>query len=154
MTDDVKPVREAVEKFWSAWCARDLAALTAAWDEADPDCSYLAAELENRLVGAVEVYSFMHETITAFDVICMRPKLIYPRRLNANLGSVFAVVDWALQKSEASEFIGGTVRISAVMRRGDELWRLCHYAECPVAPLVELRQFYQSIAADGHRAML
>jgi len=153
MTDGAKPVQQAAERFWSAWCARDLAALTAAWDGDDEDCSYLSAALEHRLVGAVDVCSLMHETVAEFDVIRMQPKLVCPRRLNANLGSVFAVVDWALQKLEVSECIGGTVRVSAVVRRSNKIWRLCHYAECPVAPLVELRQFYQSVAADGHRTV-
>ena len=90
-------------------------------------------------------------TITQFETIRMRPQTVHSRHLNDDLGAVFAVIDWALRKNESTPLMGGSIRISAVLRRANERWRLCHYAEAPVAPLVELRRFYQKIAADGHQ---
>jgi hypothetical protein len=36
-----------------------------------------------------------------------------------------------------------------MMRAQAGCWRVFHYAEAPLAPLLELQAFYEAIAADG-----
>ena len=153
MLDDTEPIRQTATSFWSAWCQRDAEALLRLWDTADPACSYLPAESEHRLVGAAAIGNFFDATLQNFEVIRMRPKRPHPRRLSPDLGSVFSELDWAMARDLESPVFGGTIRVLAVLRNGARGWRLCHYAEAPLAPLVELRSFYQKVAADGHGAL-
>ena len=146
-------LRATVEAFCSAWSARDQAALTRLWDDDDPACSYLPARSEQRLIGAAAVQAFIARTLSTFAVIRMRPRSLHVRRLGEALGAAFAEVDWALKGAAAGPPLGGTIRVSAVLRRHGGRWRLAHYAEAPLAPLVELRRFYQKVAADGHEAL-
>ena len=150
---DTTELAAVVEAFYSAWSARDQQRLLAMWATDDPACSYLPAKAERRLIGADAVTGFIAERTTTFQTIRMRPHNIHLRRLTDDLGSLFAEVDWALKKTSTSKAIGGTLRVSGVLRRSAGSWRFCHYAEAPLAPLVELRGFYQTIGADGHEAL-
>jgi len=154
MANETTPIRAAAEAFWVAWSGRDVAGLTELWDTDDPASSYLPAESEQRLIGAAAVNQHVIATIERFETIRMRPKVVYPRRLKQDLGSIFAVVDWALRETAGAPPMGGTIRVSAVLRLRGGAWRMSHYAEAPLAPLVELRKFYQKVAADGHEALL
>ena len=147
---DTEELEKAVNDFFSAWCSRDATALEGLWDTDDLSCSYLPAKAEQRLVGADAVLAYIKTRARGFATIRMRPRKLYPRRMTEQLGSIFAEVDWALKKHADSQPIGGTIRVSGVLRAVNGHWRFCHYAESPLAPLVELRRFYQAIAADGH----
>ena len=153
MAGDVTPIQHMAESFWQAWSDRDSAQLVSLWDMSDGGCSYLPAESPERLMGPAAVSNWFAATTTEFATIRMRPKAVHPRRLNADLGALFAEIDWLLCRNEAATPIGGSIRISAVVRGTDDGWRLCHYAEAPLAPIVELRRFYQKIATDGHGGM-
>ncbi len=153
MVVDTDPIQQAAESFWRAWSERDASGIRAWWDMDDEECSYLPAESERRLIGPESVTEFISSTIEAFQTIRMRPRSIHPRRLNDRLGCLFAELDWGFLRDPAAEPMGGSVRISGVLRRTEAGWRLCHYAEAPLAPLVELRRFYQAVAADGHEAL-
>jgi len=153
MTEDVAPIKHTAESFWQAWSECDVKQLVSLWDMSDGSCSYLPAESSARLVGPAAISDWFAATTAEFATIRMRPKVVHPRRLNSHLGALFAEIDWLLCRSKAATPIGGSIRISAVMRSTQDGWRLCHYAEAPLAPIVELRHFYQKIAADGHGGM-
>jgi hypothetical protein len=146
----VQPIVDACEGFWRSWCDRDIHGLIQRWDMDDPDSSYLPADSVQRHIGATAITAYLTRQVQTFPLIRMGSRLLRPRRLGDDLGAAFAVVDWARQGSDGSAPLGGRVRIVAVLRRRGDQWRLCHYAEAPLAPLVALRQFYQQIAADGH----
>lgn len=154
MVDETDPIRGAAEAFWDAWSRRNRDELSELWDTDDPASSYLPAESEQRLIGTDAVRRHVTATVERFEIIRMRPKLVHPRRLKQDLGSIFAVVDWALRETATTSPMGGTIRVSAVLRSRGEAWRISHYAEAPLAPLVELRRFYQKVAIDGHEALL
>jgi hypothetical protein len=148
----VQPIVDACDRFWRAWCDRDIHGLVAGWDMDDPESSYLPADSIQRHVGATAIAAYLTRQVQGFPLIRMHSRGLRPRRLGDDLGAAFAVVDWARQGSDGSAPLGGTLRICAVVRRKHGQWRLCHYAEAPLAPLVELRHFYQQIAAEGHEA--
>jgi uncharacterized protein (TIGR02246 family) len=153
MAGDIKPINNIAESFWQAWSDRDAERLAGLWDMSDDGCSYLPAQSPARLVGPAAVRNWFSAAMAEFATIRMRPKVVHPRRLNSDLGALFAEIDWLLCRNEAAMPMGGSIRISAVVRGTDDGWRLCHYAEAPLAPIVELRRFYQKIAADGHGGM-
>ena len=153
MTDETGVVSATAEAFWDAWSRRRADRLMELWDRDDRLSSYLPAESEHRLIGAEAVERHVLATLERFETVRMRPQAVYPRRLKQDLASIFAIVDWALRETPAAAAMGGTIRVSAVMRLRGDAWRFSHYAEAPLAPLVELRRFYQKVAADGHEAL-
>lgn len=154
MGQGLQAVESALRAFWSAWAARDTEELLGLWDSDDPSCSYLPAGSDERLWGADAVQTYFNATVTRTRLVRARPRSVYPRLLNPELGSAFAELDWARRSDSSARAVGGTLRVAAVLRYRDygTGWRLCHYAEAPLAPIIELRRFYQQIASDGHGA--
>ncbi len=149
---ELAPIAAACNAFWQAWSARDDAALVNLWDLDDAAATYVPADAPDRILGGRAIADYLRQRVQDFQDIRMRPAILKPRRLKADLGAAFAVLDWAHRRRAGELPVGGTIRVAAVLRQSEETWRFCHYAEAPVAPLVELRQFYQRIAADGHEA--
>ncbi len=149
-TDSIETV---LNGFWAGWSAHSAAAILALWDADDPECSWLSARAEQRLFGSSAIAAFVEETLQCFPLIKLRPRNVHARPIADALGAFFAEVDWANRRNDDERMLGGSYRVSGVVRLRDEGWRICHYAESPLAPIVELRQFYQQIAADGHEGL-
>jgi ketosteroid isomerase-like protein len=139
--------------FCDAWSDRDLPRVLDMWDWQDGGCSWLGATHEARLFGPQDIRRHMKETFDAHDVHQLRPGVVSVRSLAPDLGSWFAETDWAISQESGKPPIAGTFRVSGIVRLREGRWLLCHYAESPLAPIIELRQFYQAVARDGHEAM-
>ena len=96
-------------------------------------------------VGSVEKY--IDALCGMFGEVRHRPGKVIVKRLSEDIGLAFYVLDWAV--ADARGPIGGQCRVTAVWKKQDERWTLTHYAEAPLAPLVELKEFYQHVAAEG-----
>ena len=142
-----KSVEEAVRSWTAAWSSRNKLAVLSLWDDKDPDASYLPAEREETLVGAEAVEGYVNALCDLFSTIRHRPDSLIVKQLEDDLGLAFYVLDWAVADSRGP--IGGRCRVTAIWRKQDGDWKLTHYAEAPLAPLVELKEFYQHVAAQG-----
>ncbi len=141
------PVREAVDAWTAAWSVRDPDALMSLWDTDDAEASYLAAENDAPLTSADAVRSYMRMMCDVFSDIRHRAEGVITREITADLGMAFYSVAWMVRDRRGP--IGGTCRVTSVWRRHGEVWRCCHYAEAPLAPLLELQRYYEAIADDG-----
>lgn len=145
MSTEVAAVAEAV---CAAWSQRDADALCNLWDFADPDASYLAAENAERLVGAEAIRAYIVQGCGALERIALTPGQIHARILSDDLGLAFFPMTWKVQARGRAPF-GGDLRITMLMRKSAGAWRLFHYAEAPLAPIIQLQRFYEGVAADG-----
>ena len=145
--NDTRVLVETAEAFWNAWSTGQPQEVMSYWDGADPSSSYTPASRPGRLVGAEQIGRYVSETMGDHWRMTVDPTVVHPRRLADNLGSLFAVLEWRFEQRNRNP-LAGTLRISAVLRRPKDQWKICHYAEAPLAPLVELRQFYQTVARD------
>lgn len=140
-------VDRAMQDWVDAWSARDRDAVLALWDHADEDAMYLPAERHKPLTGADAVKSYVHGLCDAFPTIRHRPTSLVIKPLSDTISLVFYVLEWAVADKRGP--IGGRCRVTAVWRKRDDGWKLTQYSEAPVAPLVELKEFYQHVAAEG-----
>ena len=144
---DIESLEDAVAQWAAAWCARDADAVLALWDDQDSESNYLAGEQETSMTGAEAVRGYVTSLCEAFHTIRHRPETVIAKNLGDGIGLVFYVLDWAVANER--EPIGGRCRVTGVWRYRNGQWRLFQYSEAPLAPLVELRQFYHVVAAEG-----
>ena len=144
---DSESLENVVAQWVTAWSARDADAVLALWDGQDPESSYLAGEEESPMTGAGAVRGYVTSLCEAFHTIRHRPETVIAKDLGDGIGLVFYILDWAVANERGP--IGGRCRVTGVWRYRDGQWRLTQYSEAPLAPLVELRQFYQTVAAEG-----
>lgn len=144
---EIKPIEEAVRCWIEAWSNRDKDGVLSVWDDQDSEATYLPAEREDALIGVAAVEHYVTALCDQFSTIHHRPNSIIIKRLADDVALVFYVLDWAVSDDRGP--IGGRCRVTAVWRNRDADWKLTHYAESPLAPLVELKEFYQHVAAQG-----
>ena len=153
MSDSKITLDRALPAFCEAWSTHEADAVLALWDMTDSQCSWLSARGESRLFGPAAVTELVTAALRTHARIRLRPRAVHARVIGDGLGAFFAEVDWAFWTTVDGRPEGGTFRVSGVLREGGPGFRLCHYAESPLAPIVELRQFYQQVAAEGHEGM-
>ena len=145
-------IAAAVTAFCAAWSARDPAALLALWDRDDAAAIYLPAGNAAPLVGAPAIEGYIRAGCGMARVL-MRAEAVHARQLAADLGLAYFPLAWAMQDKPARKAIGGRVRATMLLRRSGGAWRIFHYAEAPLAPLLTLQAFYEAVAADGLEAI-
>jgi len=144
---DTSSLDGAVAAWVSAWCNHDVDALMTLWDEEDGESSYLPAEEETSMTGAAAVRGYITTLYENFETIKHRPETVIAKDLGDDIGLTFYVLDWAVANKRGP--LGGRCRVTGVWRKKNGTWKLTQYSEAPLAPLVELRQFYQTVAAEG-----
>ena len=137
----------AVQSWGNAWSNRNKKEVLALWDGEDPDTFYLPAECEHPLVSMVAIEKYVAAICTQFRTIRHRPEAVITKQLSDDIGLAFYVLKWVLADSGGP--FGGQYRVTALWRRRQDQWKLTAYAEAPLAPLVELKEYYQHVAAEG-----
>ncbi len=144
---DTASLENAVAQWVAAWCAGDVSAVVSLWDADDPKSSYLAAEEESPMTGAAAVRGYVTTLCDTFETIRHRPETVIAKDFGEGIGLTFYVLDWAVADKRGP--VGGRCRVTGVWRKRNGDWKLSQYSEAPLAPLVELRQFYNAVAAEG-----
>lgn len=149
---ETAPVADVVAAWATAWQERTPARLIALWDKTDDQSWFLPA-------GSVEPY-LGHAVVGFIQRRCLRAAAIgykvgalHTRRLAPDLGLAFFALDWSERPTDhpidGPGLMGGRVRVTMMMRAYADVWRVFHYAEAPLAPLLELQAFYEAVAAEG-----
>ncbi len=143
----------AVDDFAAAWSRRDAAGVLALWDLEDGAATYLPAGSVQPMIGATAIRRYVTDACETSAQIVMRPSALHLRAINPDLGLAFFKLAWVIREATAHKPFGGNVRVTMMMRRVPDGWRIFHYAEAPLAPIIILRQFYENVAADGLSAI-
>ena len=150
--DETEPLEHIVTAWASAWQHRMPAQLVALWDTADVKSWFLSAGSVEPYIGHA-VVGYLQRRCLGSNAIGYRPGQLHIRRLAPDIGLAFFNLDWserlAAQNLDGNKTLGGRVRVTMMMRLQASVWRVFHYAEAPLAPLLELQAFYEAIAADG-----
>ncbi|MDG2242404.1 MAG: nuclear transport factor 2 family protein [Rhodospirillaceae bacterium] len=147
MSGDTTPIETAVTAWTEAWSGRNCAGVLSLWDDSDNQATYLPAERIEPLIGTVAVTDYVTTVCRLFGDIRHRAESPVYRRLTEDTGMAFYSLVWMLSDNRGP--IGSTCRVTALWRKRNDEWRLFHYAEAPLAPLLELRDFYEAVAAEG-----
>lgn len=147
MTGNTTRIEHATQAWIRGWCARDHKTLLALWDIADDQAVYRPAERVEPLIGNEPVTTYVSAICTTFNPVQHRAIEPVYRRLSDKTGLAFYTLNWMFSDQRGP--IGGTCRVTALWRQTGDAWRLFHYAEAPLAPLLELQEFYEDVAAEG-----
>lgn len=150
--EDTAPLADIGKAWAQAWSACAPDKVIALWDNTDTHSWYLAAGDTNPAMGPA-VMDFIERKCAQLRSLDYRPVNSHLRRLGPDLGMAFFQLYWREQRDGHSLPLGGTLRVTMMMRRLSEGWRVFHYAEAPLAPLLELQGYYEKIAAEGFAGM-
>lgn len=144
MTSD--PAQELLAALFEAWRAKDHSRIAALFDRDDAGVTYLDAGEIDPWIGFAAIERGVAARCAARKGFRFKIDTPRPRQLADDIASVFAVVD----RGEISAALEAErVRVTLIARRRGAAWKICHYAEAPKAPLVELQAYYEAVATDG-----
>ncbi|MDX2223611.1 MAG: nuclear transport factor 2 family protein [Rhodospirillaceae bacterium] len=142
------PVYTLIAELAAGWTARDAAAVSALFDAADPEVTYLAADALDPATGAAAIARAIAERCAGAARIAWRAHGVHARELGDGLAMAFMLVDKAAAERGAP-LAAQQVRATLICGRRAGRWLILHYAEAPLAPLLELQAFYEQVAAQG-----
>ena len=156
MTDSSADVQAVISAWASAWQERSATRLIALWDRTDPDGWFLPAGSVEPYIGPA-IIGYLQRKCIGATTLGYQPGALHIRLIANDLALCFFALDWSQDSQDPAtgtpQTLGGQVRVTVILRRRDAAWRLFHYAEAPLAPLLELQAFYESVAADGLEAI-
>lgn len=141
------PAEDLLAAMYDAWSAKDSAQIAALFDREDGEATYLDAGAVDPWIGGAAIQRGVAARCAAHQGFKFKINAPRCRMLADGVASVFAVVDRGELTRAGVE--AARVRVTLVARRRGDQWKICHYAEAPQAPLVELQAFYEAVAADG-----
>jgi len=147
VSDSSAAIENATHQWVEGWCTRNSQALISLWNRDDQEAIYRPAERVDPLIGCEAVSEYVQNVCETFSLVRHRIERPVYRRLSSDVGMAFYSLDWAFSDNRGP--IGGSCRVTALWRLTDTDWRLFHYAEAPLAPLLELQEFYERIASEG-----
>lgn len=145
---ETAPLHAAVMAWADAWHSCSAQRLLALWDKADSQSWYLAANSVDPDIGPAVVGALQRRCM-GVRAVTYRPKNIHTRLLSPDVGLAFFELSWAQATATHPIPSGGDVRVTMLLREVAGRWLAFHYAEAPLAPLLELQAYYERIAADG-----
>lgn len=134
-----------LDEYFDAWNAYDVSRMRAMWDEDEEDVLYQAEESEEAAVGWKAILAYWSVDRSRAE------RLLTWERLHAVLAGpdvavAFFHANWSTYIPDNRLYpkpFGGPVRINMVLRRKPSGWRAIHYAESPLAAIIQMRKAYE-----------
>lgn len=129
--------------YYAHFSAMDFAAARSVWDSAEPHPCYLAEEIDDFLRDWPAIEAYWASSQATMSKLQSRHWALRAQQIAADLATATWRLHWNAQIIGQDKPVGGEVRATAVLRRRTEGWRLFHYVEAPLAPILYIRQLYQ-----------
>lgn len=133
-----------LDAYFAAWNQYDVPAMRGLWDEEEPDVLYLAEECEPHH-GWEQVLSYWGVDRSKSERLLTWHDLSVTHAAE-DVAIAFFHANWSTYIPGNRLYpkpFGGPVRITMVLRRKADGWRAIHYAEAPLASLIQLRKAHE-----------
>jgi ketosteroid isomerase-like protein len=138
-----RELRAVVDAYAQAWKEKDFAALKALWDPDVAEPIYVPEETD-RVVGWDALDRYWSDCEQALDLVRAEPRELLVQRITADsaLASFAMQAQW-LAVGEKEPGSNPDVRVSMILRRRPDGWKLVHYVEAPFGALPLITRIYQ-----------
>lgn len=151
-----EPLRSALEAvvadYYAAYSRLDFAAARAHWDAEEPSPLCLPEEAEGFLRDWPALERYWADTRRTLTRLAVRHRELQARSLAPDLASADWSIHWDAAIVGRDAAVGGDVRVVATFRRRPDGWKLIHYVEAPLAPIIYVRRLYERSATPGFGA--
>ncbi len=139
-----KDIEAVLEQLQRNWNRMDLKAMADLWDASDPEPFYLPEEVEKPLRDWDAIRAYWDKTMASIPRLKMRIWDIQAALAGENLAWVSYQFHWDAVAEGYAKPVGADNRAVALFRKLPEGWRICRYAEAPLAPILYMRKLYEN----------
>jgi ketosteroid isomerase-like protein len=149
MKDIRNEVQDVIDALEAAWKAHDFAALKTLWDIDDPQPIYIAEEAEEAFTSWPQIDAYWSRTGTVLSRVGHRTANRLIKSASPDIAIVLYDMHWNAEVAPGglfgSEKMAGDNRVTIMLRRKPQGWRIFHYVEAPVAGMVQMRQHMRAL---------
>ena len=139
-----KAIAAVLEQLQQNWNCMDLKAMANLWDTSDPNPFYLPEEVEQPLRDWDEIQAYWDKTMEMIPRLKMRVWDLEAVPVSDDLAWVSYQFHWDAEAEGYARPVGADNRAVALFRKLPEGWRICRYAEAPLAPILYMRKLYEN----------
>jgi len=143
----MQDIEKTILSIATAWNQRDPEALAALWDPWEAAPIYVAEELAHPLRSHAAIRDYWTRTLAATGFVSIGVSNVSVQPLQSDLAAALFDLRWIGSFPGYERPIGGDTRVTSILRHKPVGWRLIHYVEAPLAPIVYLRGLYEQFAA-------
>ena len=150
--ESAMPVDARIQKLFTdleaVWRSRDFSKMRGFWVKGLPAPMYLPEEKKDFITTWAQFDAYFKATTTGSKggVVTYQPVIAMP--LGPNLQMVAFTLEWTTQLVSDTKPIGGSVRGVAVIEDEAGTWKLRSYIEAPLAPILYMRELYETVAKE------
>ena len=143
---DIAPI---LDSLCARWNALALASIEELWDPDEAVPYALPQETRAPVIGWEALRDYWAKGAARLRRASMRWWDLHTKPLGPDLAVALYRMHWNGDIVGFDGLVGVDSRVTAVFRRREARWRICHYVEAPAAPMLHLLQYYaQSVDAD------
>lgn len=144
MSTPTQEIEATLTELCGCWNRLDQPAIRDLWDSEETEPYFLPQEIKDPIIGwnALEAY---YATAQARLVRCsMRIWDVHAKPLSPDLAVALYQMHWNGEIKGFDHLFGIDSRVTALFRKRDDRWLICHYVEAPAAPMLHLQKYYAS----------
>lgn len=143
MSETEEEITALLARLDASWSQRDFDDILALWDREETDPIYVAEEADTN-IGWPAIEAYFAATGNLITRAAYRRSGTRVKDIGPDLALVFYDMHWNVELAPGGlyggEMIAGDVRVSMVLRRKPEGWRIFHYMEAPPAAMNQMRE--------------
>ena len=153
MSDLNTAVTALLETFEKNWNALNPSANKALWDTDEPEPYYIAEEIEDTIYGWDALDRYWDSADSVIERFAIETSEVHAKHLSDDFAALNFLMHWDLEfKGWDKTPIGFDVKVSLILRRKGEEWKICHYVESPLGPLPYIKKMYASQVRDSFKS--
>lgn len=142
-----------LDRYRACWSRADYDGVMALWDKDEPNPIYVAEEADPA-VGWDAIRKYFDRNRHVLGTIGIRTWNLQTRQPAPDLAIAFYEMQWNAKLTAAAggQVLGGFNRVSGILRRKPQGWRMFHYVEAPLAAPVYVRRIAGYVVDPDFRA--
>ncbi|MBT4738921.1 MAG: SnoaL-like domain-containing protein [Rhodospirillaceae bacterium] len=144
MGTPTEDIAATLAELCGCWNRLDQPAIRDLWDSEETEPYFLPQEIKEPIIGWDGLAAY-YATAQARLVRCsMRTWDIHAKLLSPDLAVALYQMHWNGEIKGFDHLFGIDSRVTALFRKRDDRWLICHYVEAPAAPMLHLQKYYAS----------
>ncbi len=141
---NIDGVKETLAALCECWNRMDQPAIQELWDPEEAEPYFLPQEIKEPIIGWDKLAAYYANAKTRLDRCSMRVWDVNAKLAGPDLVVALYQMHWNGQIKGFDHLFGIDSRVTALFRKRDERWLICHYVEAPAAPMLHLQKYYAS----------
>jgi hypothetical protein len=143
MKELAQPIMKNLELWNDGWKLTDSNAVLRLWDGRDKHPYFLSGNHIIPLTSFSAIKLYIEERCAYYDAIENRISGLIVKNLDRETMLTFYNLHW--METKKGKCMSGHVRTTVIWKHLKNYWKIFHYSEAPIAPLIALQNFYEGL---------